>query len=465
MKGAEALFAFYTTAFLTFALFVVAGMLLDIKKTSDCRDFCLGGRKASTSGVTGILLGALVGGASTVGTVQMAYSYGMTAWWFTLGGGIGCLLLGLRFAVPLRDSNVTTVADYLAKSYGGSSSLCGNAIALTATLSSTIGTFISIAAQFLSCTALLRGIFPLSASSASMLAAISVLGFIASGGLKSFSTLGGAKIILLYFVLTSCFIAAVLNGGTFRLVTSELSFHPWFNPFGRGFIPELGYLLSMIVGVFTTQIYIQSLAAAKDTSTARAGAFTSAILMPPLGLLGVWIGLTVRARGITLPPEKVLSWFIMESFPPLLGGIIWGGILITVIGCAAGLVLGISTNIIKNLMPVDFIEKHKSYENFIHRGLIGLIVALATIAGISGSGAMILDWSYLSMGLRGSGTFFPFVLSVLKPGLLRPTWALASAIGGLTGTILWAFSGFTGDPLFAGLAVSAVCVTFGIINS
>ena len=45
----------------------------------------------------------------------------------------------------------------------------------------------------------------------------------------------------------------------------------------------------MIVGVFTTQIYIQSLAAAKDAGTARR-AFASAILMPPMGLLGAWGG-------------------------------------------------------------------------------------------------------------------------------------------------------------------------------
>ena len=40
----------------------------------------------------------------------MAYTYGMTAWGFTLGGGIGCLLLGLRFAVPQRSSEKTTIA-------------------------------------------------------------------------------------------------------------------------------------------------------------------------------------------------------------------------------------------------------------------------------------------------------------------------------------------------------------------
>lgn len=133
--------------------------------------------------------------------------------------------------------------------------------------------------------------------------------------MRSFSTLGGAKIILLYFVLLSCFVMAILSGGSFGYVASRLSFDPWFDPFGRGFVPEIGYLASMIVGVFTTRIYIQSLAAAKDAGTARKGAFASAILMPPMGLLGAWVGLTVRAKGIEMRPDEVLSWFIMDSFP------------------------------------------------------------------------------------------------------------------------------------------------------
>jgi SSS family solute:Na+ symporter len=245
-------------------------------------------------------------------------------------------------------------------------------------------------------------------------------------------------------------------------VASQLDFHPWFNPFGRGFVPEMGYLASMVVGVFTTQIYIQSLAAAKDARTAKRGAFASAVLMPPMGFLGAWIGLSVKARGIEMRPDEVLSWFITDSFPPFLGGIIWGGILITVIGCASGLILGISTNIVKNLIPEKFIQKHREKEIMIHRLLIGAIVAAAALAGITGAGSMILEWSYLSMGLRGAGTFLPFAAAVMRPDSLSPKWALASSVAGLSGTILWGVASLPGDPLFAGLTVSAACVLIGI---
>lgn len=63
-----------------------------------------------------------------------------------------------------------------------------------------------------------------------------------------------------------------------------------------------------------------------------------------------------------------------------------GGILITVIGCASGLILGVSTNIVKNLVPVKFMRAHGEKEVTIHRLFIGIIVAAAALAGITGPG-------------------------------------------------------------------------------
>ena len=59
------------------------------KEVRTSTDYTLAGRRSGTVEVSGVLLGALVGGASTVGTVEMAYRFGLSAWWFTLGGGLG----------------------------------------------------------------------------------------------------------------------------------------------------------------------------------------------------------------------------------------------------------------------------------------------------------------------------------------------------------------------------------------
>jgi len=434
----------------------VAFLLIGIvagKAVRSGSDYTVAGRKAGTSAVTGILLGALVGGASTIGTVQMAYSHGLSAWWFTLGGGIGCLLLGLRFAGPLRRSGLETIPQFLSRSYGAGTGRLAMGAA-------SAGTFISIVAQFLAGLALLRSALPLSTAQASLVLACSIAGFIFFGGLKSFGALGKAKIALLYLVMTSC-AAATFSGGGFKALTA-LPFNPYLNPFGRGAAKDLAALTSLIVGVFTTQIYIQALFAAADERAARQGAFLSALLMPPLGLLGVQVGLTLKATQVVVDPSQALPLFIIERFHPLLGGILWSGLFITVVGCAAGLILGVATNIVRDLLlPLLSREPSERHALITSRVVVAAIVTLAAFLGARGEGSMILQWSYLSMGLRGAGTFFPFIAGILMPGRLSSRWALTASLAGLATLFAAPVLRFPTEPLFAGLLVSGILTLIG----
>jgi SSS family solute:Na+ symporter len=442
---------FTVSALAVIVLFFLGGTLSG-GATKTAGDFTLGGRRSSSASVVGILLGALVGGASTVGTVQMAYQYGFSAWWFTLGGGLGCLVLGLWFASPLRNTELTTIPQFLRLRYGGPT-------AATAMIASILGTFISVVAQFLSGIALLQNAFPLSPGCATLATAFLVMSFIFAGGLRSFGALGKAKILFLYLILGICAGAAWLNGATPGALWSALPFHPFFNLFGRGFSKDLGAATSLLVGVLSTQIYIQSIFAASDAATARRGALLSALIMPPLGIFGVWVGLHMRTAGITLPPAQALSHFIRITFSPLVAGILWSGILITVIGCAAGLALGIATNLVQDVL-LPLAGKRLSPRSVLqaNRWAVFLVVLAAAGFGLLGKDSLILVWSYLSMGLRGAGTFLPLVFAVLFPERIPARIAFASSVGGIATTLLWPLAGLGGEPLFAGLAVAGACL-------
>src|SRR5712692_5664428 len=81
-------------------------------------EFTVAGRRAGWTVVSGIIVGALVGGSSTVGTTQAAFVYGLPAWWFTLGAGIGCLILGTFLVKPLRQTGLETLPQYLMTAFG-----------------------------------------------------------------------------------------------------------------------------------------------------------------------------------------------------------------------------------------------------------------------------------------------------------------------------------------------------------
>ena len=59
---------------------LLAVSILSGRKVKDAKAFTTGG-KAGSWMVCGAILGTLVGGQSTIGTAQLAFSFGLSAWW------------------------------------------------------------------------------------------------------------------------------------------------------------------------------------------------------------------------------------------------------------------------------------------------------------------------------------------------------------------------------------------------
>lgn len=65
------------------------------RKVKSGSDFLTGGGTAGPGLVCGTVLGSLISGQSTIGTVQLAFHFGMSAWWYTLGAGLSGAGAGL----------------------------------------------------------------------------------------------------------------------------------------------------------------------------------------------------------------------------------------------------------------------------------------------------------------------------------------------------------------------------------
>ena len=440
-------------------VFSVLGLGIAVsKKVGNVSDYTVAGKKAGVSGVVGVIMGALMGGASTVGTVQMAYKYGLSAWWFTLGGGVGCIILGLGFASRLREANVTTIPGFLKKNYGMS-------VSIVSMIASSLGTYIAIVAQFLSGVALLQSILPLSPFVSAMIVVFFVLGFLYLGGLKSYSLIGKVKIIMLFLTLGSSAALIFIQGATPLCLIKSMPSSPFFNFFGAGISKGIGAFFSMIVGVFCTQIYLQGIFAASDPQVARRGALLAGVLIPPLGLMGVYIGLYMRSIGGSIDPAHALPIFIRLHFPPVVGGVFLAGIFITVVGAAAGLSFGVATNLVQDFLNnISYISQRMKGAKglLLSRATVAVIVVSAACLGIVFRGDLILNWSYLSMSLRGVGTFLPLIVALLYPGALSPFWAFLSAIAGLGAALMTPLFSHSVEPLFVGLLLSGILTFVGL---
>ncbi|MBR1781830.1 MAG: sodium:solute symporter family protein, partial [Oscillospiraceae bacterium] len=153
--------------------------------------------------VAGLIMGTLVGGSSTVGTAQLAYNYGMSAWWFTLGGGIACLILALVYVRPLRAANSPTLVGMVAQEYGPRAGLAASVL-------NSVGTFINILSQLLAASAVVLVVWPnLGTALTIILAAVVMVLYVVFGGAKGAGVVGILKLVLLYAAMVTCGILAL----------------------------------------------------------------------------------------------------------------------------------------------------------------------------------------------------------------------------------------------------------------
>ncbi|MGN0331638.1 MAG: sodium:solute symporter [Lachnospiraceae bacterium] len=447
----------YIGALLVIVLIIGTGVYSG-RQVKSAADFD-GGHNGTVGLVTGAIIGTLVGGSSTIGTAQLAYTYGFSAWWFTLGGGIGVLILGLVFAKPLYNSGIKTLPQLFAAEYGEKSST------IVALLNS-LGTFLSIVAQILSGVALITAVSSLTSWQGTILTIVLMLAYVLFGGSLGAGLVGIVKTILMYVSVGICGIFAIyISGGLDVFLNNPALPHDvYFNLIARGATVDLGAGISLLLGVLTTQSYISAIITAKSLKVSRAGAILSAVLIPIIGVAGIFVGMYMRLNYPDIDTKMALPVFILDKMPPLAAGIMLATLLVAVVGTGAGLSLGMSSIFCRDIYKV-YINKEAGPEKTLKvtRVIIVVILVVSAIFSCGNLGDLILGWSFMSMGLRGSVAFIPLCTALFMPGKVPPKYAMAAMIAGPVFTLIGKFIlPATIDSLFLGIAVTIIITAVGI---
>lgn len=428
------------------------------------------GGKIGFGVVAGLIMGTLVGGSSTVGTAQLAYNYGMSAWWFTLGGGIACLVLALIYVKPLRKTGCSTLVGMIDEEYG-------HKAGLAATILNSVGTFINILSQLFAASAVVVVVWPTMGTVWTIIiSAVFMVLYVVFGGAKGAGIVGILKLVLLYVSMVTCGIIAMnLLGGTegVRAALGEVaaSGKKFSSLFCRSIGTDLGACISLILGVLTTQTYAQAVLNAKSDKDARLGAVISAVLIPIIGIFGIIVGLYMRTvtDPATFVAKTALTQFIMvySNMPGILAGIVLGTLFIASVGTGAGLALGIATVVNRELIQKEG-KEHKLSADVMNKLLIVVVLALATaLSCVPGLGDTILKFAFMSMGLRGCTVFAPLCFLLWAKGRIKGKYAFISIIGGsLVALVLGVLDMFgvmslPCDAVFPGVAVGLIVMVIG----
>ncbi|MDR1874082.1 MAG: sodium:solute symporter family protein [Synergistaceae bacterium] len=428
------------------------------KKVRNVSDFDVGLRDAGPHMVSGTILGTLVGGSATIGVAQLAFNYGLSAWFFTLGSALGCLLLVFH-TVPARRSGCNSIQEVILREFGSSAGIVTSVLA-------SLGLVFNIVSQLLAAQALLSTVFQFGPWLCAAVTAVLSLCYVVFGGVNSTGLLGIVKMTLLYAGTLTCGTLAVRMAGGIEGIYRALPHEQYFNLFVRGFNTDVGNGLAVALGVLSTQTYFQAILSGKSDRATRQAVLSSTCLILPIGLFSTCVGYYMRIRFPGLDGQHAFPRFALQYLPSFGSGIVLATLLLAIVGTIAGNLLGLSTILVNNLYHI-LIDRQADGRKLllISRILIVSILIFTAVAAVANAQSGILTWSVLSMGLRAVVTLAPFYAALFFSGRVHRGFAVASSILGMVALIVAHFSTLHVDALFPGLGVSIFVIFLGYCRS
>lgn len=428
------------------------------KKVKSASDFLTGGKSAGSILVAGTIMGTLIGGASTIGTAQLAYTHGPSAWWFTIGSGVACLILGLAFVKPFRRSGCDTVQQMVSNEFGCS-------VGMVAAVSNIFGLFINIIVQLLSAMALLSSIFGFNLPVSATISAVLMTCYVLFGGVLGAGAVGVVKLVLLYVSVIALGLFALFAEQGLPHIINVLPADRYLNFLSRGAGIDIGSGLSVMMGGLCAQMYAQAIIFGKSDKAAKRGALISAVMVVPVGGIGVLAGLYMRANHPPITPAAAFPAFVMETMPPVFAGIILATLFVAVIASGSGIVLGLSTSFTTDIYK-KYINKTPSDTKAMLINRLGIVIpiALALVLMFMEIKSTILEWSVMSLALKGAVVLIPLCAALFLKGRIDSRFVLIAAIFGTVSVLIGNFvikPSF--DPLFIGVAANIVFMGIGFV--
>ncbi|HPE16584.1 MAG TPA: sodium:solute symporter family protein [Oscillospiraceae bacterium] len=435
----------------TLAVIVLVGIHSG-RHVQNASDFAVGGGKESYLMVAGALIGTLVGGSCTIGAAQGAYIAGLYGIWYMIGLMIGCLLAGFFYAVPIRKSGVLTLQELFSVRYGRTAGLVSSVLTVA-------GVLISIVVQMLAAVSLLSTALGLPAWVSALTAAALMLVYVTFGGMLGAGQVGIVKTLLLLSMTVYGIVYVPTHIAALPAALSSLPRETYFSLWaGNGLQANIASALSAVVGLSSSQMYIQVVCAARSDKVARRSMLFGGLFLVPVGAAMLLIGLYMRLSAPDIAAAAALPTFLLTHMSAFPAGVMIAALLITVIGSGSGVALSISTIITNDLYKRFARQADEKKELLVARLSLVAIFASGVVFALTNLGSYMLDWMFLSMALRSAVNFVPFVAVLFLRRRVTERQIILTMFVGLGVYLVWMFTlGGTLDPIFPGLGSAFLC--------
>jgi len=441
-----------------FAIAVFSGIgIYSGKKVKTKNDYYVAGSSFGALSVAGTAAGLQVGSGTIIGTAQLAFTDGFSAIYFALGTAIAMIIMGVGLAGRIRRGGLQTIQEMVRFEYG--STAC-----MLATVLGILGFYINNISHFLSGISLIGSVLPLSTLTSSLIIGALILVCVCMGGFWGLSLINFLKTTILTLVVVTAAVAIFMSSGHYAELAAELP-ERYFTLFPRGANKDFGNFLSVMLGIMSTQTTMQCIFSAREVKDSRIGMFLGASLVPIVGFCSTIIGMYMRTVAPDIPSLQAFPRFVMMHTNGFVSGVILATALMAVATAGVSVMLAIAGILVNNIyVRIRPNADNREQLRFSRLAITGLLLLSITIIN-TGASDSIMQYSFLSMGLRSAVLFLPMMCAMFLPGKISPRFAIASIILGPVSLLLGKFAiPLPFDCIFFGLMVNCVIMLLGAFD-
>ena len=439
---------------ITLLVFVAIG-LWSGKLVKTKEDFYVAGSQFGAFSVAGAASGTYIGGGTVIGTAQLAFSDGFSALNFTIGCCASMLLTALVFSGRIRDSRCQTIQEMVMTEFGKTA---GRLTILLGVLAM----YINNISHLFSGVSLISSVFPAFPTMTSVvITAVLIFACACLGGFWGMSIINVIKTTILLGTAVVAAIFIFTTTGHFSELIPQLP-QRFLTPFPRGAGTDMGNILSVMLGIVSSQTTMQAIYCGKTNADCKKGFLMGAVLLPVAGICCGTIGAYMRTIAPEINALQAFPMFVIMHTHGLVSGIILATTLVAVASAGTSIMLSVSgimvNDVYMKLKPNATTRQQLNFSRFI----MICCLSLSTFIISKGAGDGVMQYNFLSMGLRCTVLFFPMCAFLFFPGKVSRRCANISIISGPIALLLGKFVlPLPFDCIFLGVAV---CLTIMVIG-
>lgn len=311
----------YEWAILIYVLVLIATGFVVKKRVKGAADFFVAGRRLGPALLFTTLIAPNIGAGSTVGVAGMAYSSGLSAWWWVGSAGLGSIILALFVGPAIwrvaKQHNLYTLGDYLELRYNR------NFRGLISLLMA-IGTLAIFAGQLMGIAWILGAVAGTSKTTGIIIGAVVVVLYFGVGGLMSAAVVNVVEIVVKFcgFLLAVPFALHFVGGWSgLHAAVAQHAAAPaqtmaYFSFGGMGVTAILGFVLMLVPSFFISPGLIGKVYGGRDETTVKVGTALNAVVLLLFAIVPVILGMCAYAAFPGLAQRELALPLVMKEFLP-----------------------------------------------------------------------------------------------------------------------------------------------------